>query len=515
MNNDSGKSTSIWMNTESIPPFEALDHDHFCDVCIIGAGISGLTSAYMLLKEGKTVTIIEDGPLVGGETARTTAHLASALDDMFCVLEQIHGEKGAKLAYESHRAAIDKIEEIVKGEGIDCDFSRLEGYLFASPEVDEADLKKELEAVQRVGFLGVEMVNSVPLFSFETGPAIKFPNQGQFHVIKYLLGLSVNIVLNGGKIFTHTKAVNIEDGKLCKVKTEKGFTIRSKHVIVATNSPVNDVVTMHTKQAPYRSYAIGAIIPKGYFPKILLWDTQDPYHYIRIQQNSSDENTDILIVGGEDHKTGQENNPEKAFEKLIAWSKERFPLIKSIPYRWSGQVMEPVDSLAFLGRNPGGENVFIITGYSGHGMTHATIGAMLITDLIMERPNEWEGMYSPARISLLSTKEFLKENLNVAVQYLDWFKGSEVNTINDIEPGSGAVIRKGLKKIAVYKDPSGNISQCSAVCTHLGGVVRWNNLEKSWDCPCHGSRYDAEGRVLNGPAVENLELIEQEERVHD
>jgi glycine/D-amino acid oxidase-like deaminating enzyme/nitrite reductase/ring-hydroxylating ferredoxin subunit len=515
MNNDSGKSTSIWMNTESIPPFEALDHDHDCDVCVIGAGISGLTSAYMLLKEGKTVTIIEDGPLAGGETARTTAHLASALDDMYCVLEQIHGEKGAKLAYESHRAAIDKIEEIVKTEGIDCDFSRLDGYLFASPEVEEADLKKELEAAQRVGFVGVEMVNSVPLFAFETGPAIKFPNQGQFHVMKYLLGLSVNIVLNGGKIFTHTKAINIEDGKLCKIETEKGFTITSKHVIVATNSPVNDVVTMHTKQAPYRSYAIGAIIPKGYFPRILLWDTQDPYHYVRIQENSSDEHTDILIVGGEDHKTGQEHNPEIAFEKLIAWSKERFPLIKSIPYRWSGQVMEPVDSLAFLGRNPGGENVFIITGDSGHGMTHSTIGAMLITDLIMERPNEWEDIYSPSRISLLSTKEFLKENLNVAVQYLDWFKGDEVKTINDIEPGSGAVIRKGLKKIAVYKDPMGNISQCSAVCTHLGGVVRWNNLEKSWDCPCHGSRYNTEGRVLNGPAVENLELIEQKERVNN
>jgi glycine/D-amino acid oxidase-like deaminating enzyme/nitrite reductase/ring-hydroxylating ferredoxin subunit len=513
MNNDSGKSTSIWMNTESIPPFEPLDHDHSTDVLVIGAGIAGLTTAYLLLKEGKGVTIIEDGPLAGGETARTTAHLACALDDRFSVLEQLHGEKGANLAYQSHKAAIDKIEEIIRTEGIDCDFSRLDGYLFGSPNTTEEDLKKELEAALRVGFEGAEMVNSAPVFSFETGAAIKFPNQGQFHVLKYLLGLVVNITLTGGKIFTHTKAIDIKDGNVCKVETEKGFTITAKYVVVATNSPVNDRVAIHTKQAPYRTYAIGALIPKGYFPKILLWDTQDPYHYIRIQDNTMDPGHDILIVGGEDHKTGQESNPEIAFEKLINWSKERFPLIKSIPYQWSGQVMEPIDSLAYLGRNPGDENVFIITGDSGQGMTHSTIGAMIIADLILKRPNDWESIYSPSRISFLSAKEFLKENLNVAAQYLDWFKGDEVKSIEDIEPGKGAVIRKGLKKIAVYRELSGNVVECSAVCTHLGGVVRWNDVEKSWDCPCHGSRFDQEGKVLNGPAIANLERISQEEKV--
>jgi nitrite reductase/ring-hydroxylating ferredoxin subunit len=331
--------------------------------------------------------------------------------------------------------------------------------------------------------------------------------------LKYLLGLVVNITLTGGKIFTHTKAIDIKDGNVCKVETEKGFTITAKYVVVATNSPVNDRVAIHTKQAPYRTYAIGALIPKGYFPKILLWDTQDPYHYIRIQDNTMDPGHDILIVGGEDHKTGQESNPEIAFEKLINWSKERFPLIKSIPYQWSGQVMEPIDSLAYLGRNPGDENVFIITGDSGQGMTHSTIGAMIIADLILKRPNDWESIYSPSRISFLSAKEFLKENLNVAAQYLDWFKGDEVKSIEDIEPGKGAVIRKGLKKIAVYRELSGNVVECSAVCTHLGGVVRWNDVEKSWDCPCHGSRFDQEGKVLNGPAIANLERISQEEKV--
>jgi nitrite reductase/ring-hydroxylating ferredoxin subunit len=300
------------------------------------------------------------------------------------------------------------------------------------------------------------------------------------------------------------------------VITDKGFTISAKNIVVATNSPVNDRVTMHTKQAPYRTYVIGAVIPKGTFPKILLWDTLDPYHYVRIQENhggEDDNEHDILIVGGEDHKTGQDDNPESRFEKLGKWAKERFPSIQSIPYQWSGQVIEPVDSLAFLGRNPGEENVYIITGDSGHGMTHTTIGAMLVTDQIMERPNEWEFLYHPGRISISSTKEFLKENLNVAAQYLDWFKGDQVENVESIEPGTGAVIRKGLKKLAVYKGINGSVTTCSAVCTHLGGVVRWNDLEKSWDCPCHGSRFSPEGKVLNGPAINDLEVVNEGEKV--
>lgn len=499
------------MNTESIPPYEPLDHDLTTDVCIVGAGIAGLTTAYLLLSEGKSVTIVEDGPLAGGETARTTAHLASALDDRFEILEKIHGEKGVKLAYESHKSAIDKIEEIIRKENIDCDFSRVSGYLF-NPEGNKViDLEKELEAAKRAGFTEAEIVNSAPLFSFETGPCIKYPNQGQFHVLKYILGLVINITIKGGNIFTYTRAVSVEDGNNPKVVTDRGFTISAKSVVVATNSPINDLVTMHTKQAPYRTYVIGALIPKGSFPKILLWDTPDPYHYIRIQENIEgfDQEYDLLIVGGEDHKTGQESNPESHFEKLIEWARRHFPLIKDIPYKWSGQVLEPVDSLAFLGRNPGDENVYIITGDSGHGMTHTTIGAMLITDLIMKRSNEWEFLYNPSRISLSSTKEFVKENFNVAAQYMDWFKGSEVNNVDEIASGTGAVMRKGLKKLAVYKDLKGNTHVCSAVCTHLGGIVRWNDVEKSWDCPCHGSRFDAYGIVLNGPSKENLEQSDQ------
>jgi glycine/D-amino acid oxidase-like deaminating enzyme/nitrite reductase/ring-hydroxylating ferredoxin subunit len=523
MSSDSaGQTISVWMATAEVPEQSALASDLECDVCIVGAGISGMTTAYLLAREGQRVIVLDDGPIGGGMTERTTAHLVTALDDRYYELERLHGERGARLAAESHAAAIDRIEQLVAEEKIDCDFERLDGYLFTPPDESIEQLEDELKAAHRAGLNDLELVDRAPIKDFDTGRALRFPRQAQFHPVKYLAGLARAILRDGGKIFTHTHASKIEGGKeSARIETASGHTITARAVVVATNTPVNDRVVIHTKQAPYLTYVIGARVPAGSVTKALYWDTPDPYHYVRIQsgpfaQIETEEGTvkagdyDMLIVGGEDHKTGQKDDANKRFGWLERWTRTRFPMIEGIEFRWSGQVMEPVDGLAFIGRNPlDEENVFIATGDSGNGMTHGTIAGILLTDLILGRANDWATIYDPSRITLKAGVEFAKENLNVAAQYTDYVTPGDVDSAKEIEPGEGAVLRRGLSKVAVYKDEEGSVHERSAVCTHLGCIVDWNSKEKTWDCPCHGSRFDALGTVVQGPANTNLKGVDE------
>lgn len=492
------------METLPVPAFPPVDCDKSVDVCIVGAGIAGLSTAYLLAREGRKVVVLDDGPILSGETERTTAHLASALDDHFFELERMHGIEGSRLAAQSHAAAIDQIEEIVTREAIDCDFIRLHGYLFAAPESPKDILDRELEAARRAG-LTVEPVARAPVSSFDSGRALRFSNQGQFHPLKYLAALAQAITRQGGSIYSHTHATTITGGRTPKVTTTAGHVITSQSIVVATNTPVNDRVIMHTKQAPYRTYVIGARVSVEAIPLALLWDTANPYHYVRLQMLGTPERSEqaILIVGGEDHKTGQAHDFDERFLRLEAWTRERF-VIDKVEFKWSGQVMEPADSLAFIGRNPGDENVFIATGDSGHGMTHGTIAGMLLTDLICGRQNPWAELYDPSRAPRHSTGEFLRENLNVAKQYTDYISAGDVENEQLIGPDTGAIINRQGKKLAVYRDATGVLHAHSAVCPHLGCVVNWNSTEKTWDCPCHGSRFDPLGHVVNGPANDNL-----------
>src|SRR5688572_11464769 len=503
---DNGRTTSIWMTT-AMPREASLASDERADVCIVGAGIAGLTTAYLLAKEGKRAIVVDDGPSAGGETCRTTAHLVSALDDRFYHLERLHGAEGARLAAQSHAAAIDRIERIVGDEKIACDFTRLDGYLFVPPGDDVGQLDQELQAAHRAGLTDVSRVERAPITSFDTGPALRFPRQGQFHVLKYLRAVAAAAKREGARIYNGTHVDRIEGGKDARVETSSGV-IRADAIVVATNSPVNDLVAIHTKQAAYRTFVIGARVRRGSVPQILLWDTPDPYHYVRIQQIETAAD-DVLIVGGEDHKTGQANDADERFRRLEQWTLERFPQVQAFEFRWSGQVMEPVDSLALIGRNPlDSDNVYIATGDSGNGMTHGTIAGMLLTDLIAGRSNPWEKLYDPARKTLGATKGFAKENLNVAAQYADLVTPGERDDISQIQPGEGAIVRHGLAKVAVYRDESGVVHERSAFCSHLGCVVHWNSLEKTWDCPCHGSRFQTDGNVVNGPAIRALAKVD-------
>ena len=451
--------------------------------------------------------MLDDGPIGGGMTGRTTAHLVNALDDRYFELERLHGEQGARLAAESHTAAIDLIERIVTQEAIDCEFSRLDGYLFVPPGDSQKILDDELEAARRAG-LDLKKVERAPL-DYDTGPALLFPNQGQFHPLKYLAALADLIEQKGGRIHCGTHVSEVVGGEQARVTSVNGSVVTCEAIVVATNTPVNDLVAIHTKQAAYQTYVIGARIPRGSITRALYWDTPDPYHYVRIQE--LDENSELLIVGGEDHKTGQEDDADTRFSNLEHWTRERFP-VADIVYRWSGEVMEPVDGLAFIGRNPlDKDNVFIATGDSGNGMTHGTIAGILISDLISGRDNDWEALYEPSRKTLRALPEFAKENLNVAAQFADLITPGEVESASEIQPGTGAVIRRGLMKIAAYRDDSGKVHERSAICRHLGCVVDWNSFEKTWDCPCHGSRYDALGKVIQGPANSDLPEVEDKE----
>ena len=508
MNEHAGRTTSIWMATAKLPPFPSLKSDDRTAVCIVGAGIAGLTTAYLLSKEGKPVVVLDDGPIVSGETERTTAHLVTALDDRFFELERLHGEKGARLAAESHAAAIDTIERLVREERIDCDFARVDGYLFNAPGEADDLLDRELAAAHRAGLTTTSMVDRAPLGTFATGRALRFPRQGQFHPLKYLAALASAIVRNGGRIFANTHVAKIHGGKDARVETTDGFSVACDAIVMATNTPVNDRLVIHTKQAAYRTYVIGVAVPPGSVPQVLYWDTADPYHYVRLQ-TAGQSGDDILIVGGEDHKTGQEEATDARHARLEQWTRERFPMAREVRFRWSGQVMEPVDALAFIGRNPmDHDNVFVATGDSGNGMTHGTIAGLLLTDLIQQRDNPWAELYNPSRVSLKATGTFAKETANMAAQYVDWLTAGDVEKDRLVPRGSGAIVRHGLKKIAVFRDADGTFHECSAVCPHLGGVVHWNATEKTWDCPAHGSRFDCHGKVVNGPANKDLHPVE-------
>src|SRR5262245_39776990 len=348
-------------------------------------------------------------------------------------------------------------------------------------------LDRELAAAHRAGLAGVQKMSHVPLDCCGLGPCLRFPGQGQFHPLKYLAGLVKAIEREGGQIFTNTHADQINGGSPARVKAGR-HSVTADAVVVATNTPINDLVAIHTKQAPYMTYVIGAKVPRGYVPRALYWDTGPvshgsppvPYHYLRLQTaEGGRENHDLLIIGGEDHKSGQANDTEGRHGRLEEWARERFPEMGPIAFVWGGQVMEPVDGVAYIGRNPlDKDNVFIATGDSGMGMTHGTIAGILITDLIQGRDNPWAKLYDPSRKPLRALGRYAREALNMAAQYTDWLTPGEVKSVEEITNDSGAIMRHGLIKVAIYRDEKGMLHRFNASCPHLGCIVGWNDAEK-------------------------------------
>jgi glycine/D-amino acid oxidase-like deaminating enzyme/nitrite reductase/ring-hydroxylating ferredoxin subunit len=505
MNPDSA-TTSLWMDTAHAPALPPLDGDLDAQVCIVGAGIAGLSTAYQLARAGTRVLVLDERGLAGGQTARTTGHLCNALDDRYFDLERLHGVDGARAAARSHAAAIDLIERICHEERIGCDFLRVDGYLVQGRGDTRAGvLDREYEAAIRAG-VDCERVPGAPGALAVFGDALRFRHQARMDALRYQIGLLQAVERLGGRV-RRASVAQVHGGREAGVETSDGRRLHSDAVVVATNVPFNDRLAIHTKQAAYRTYVIALRVAPDAVPDALLWDTLDPYHYVRLVQGYT---TSWLMVGGEDRKVGQDDDPAAREVALEAWAREYFPMAGDIDYRWSGQVIEPMDGLAYIGRNPGlDDNVYVVTGDSGNGLTHGTIAGLLLAGLIAggqtDEARAWSGLYAANRKNLHASEAFLRENLNFVPYYGEWVSGGDIDSPHQLAPGEGAVLRDGAHKVAAFRDPEGELHLHSATCPHLGCVVHFNPTESSWDCPCHGSRFDArDGARLNGPADRGL-----------
>jgi glycine/D-amino acid oxidase-like deaminating enzyme/nitrite reductase/ring-hydroxylating ferredoxin subunit len=494
-------TTSLWLATTHMPRHRPLKGEIQADVCVVGAGNVGLATAYWLARGGRKVVVLEKTWVGHGQTGRTTSHLSNVTDDRFKRLESLHGEEGSRLFAMSHGAAIDAFERIVLEEEIECDFRRVDGYLFLAPDTKVSFIDDEEAASRRAG-LDPERLDQAPFKSFDTGPCLRFANQAQIHPMCYLIGLAHALTTRyGGEIYARTRVTGVEEnGDKRIVRTANGASVVCDHVVLATNSPTGRYLAQ-MKAIPYRTYAMALRINAGAVPAGLFWDTEDPYHYVRTHPLTNGH--EALIVGGEDHATG--SSPKRgAHQRLEEWTRKRFPEAGEVLYRWSGQILEPADALAFIGASPDDERVFFCTGDSGQGMTHGMLGALMIADQIEGRENPWAKLYSPSRLRLKAAPGYLHEGANAVGRFLKYFLPGEVSKPSDIPPGSGAILKRGLKTVAVYRDPAGQVHERSATCTHMGCVVSWNPEDPGWECMCHGSRFDPYGKVVTGPATANL-----------
>lgn len=500
------RSRSLWMDVDVAPDSTPLRGDRECDVVVIGSGIAGISTAYELAIEGRRVIVVDRGKIAGGVTARTSAHLAPLCDDLTSAMIDLRGEETSRLFYESQAAAVDRIEEIQKREEIDCDFRRLDGYLFQALNTDSKIIDDELDAVRKVG-APVHRLVGVPFEHCEQQHVLRYPRQGTFHPLKYLRGLATIIAAKGGILHSQTIVERIEekdDGTV--IVSTSGGTITAAAAVVASNSPIVDRFALHTKMAPYRTYAMAFSIPRGAIPDALYWDTLDPYHYVRLQPG--DGKADYLIVGGADHKSGEADDAELRFEALAAWTRNLIPAAKDITHRWSGQVLDTIDYAGFIGRNPGNDNIYVHTGDSGQGMTHGVVGSLINSALIRGDKSRWAEVYEPSRKTPSAIGNFLRENLTAVKNFAEYFAPGELPSPNELKPGQGAIVRQGTAKIAAFRDEAGKLYARSAACTHVGCHLHWNSFETCWDCPCHGSHFAVDGTVLNAPAVSPLAEIE-------
>lgn len=496
--NDSGHTVSLWMTAE-VPDFPPLGPDEYePDVCVIGAGIAGLSVARTLVARGLDVLVLERGRVGGGQTARTSAHLTSALDDRFYLLERHFGREGARLAAESHAAAIDQIEATATELGVPG-FRRVPGYLFG----DHAVIERELVAAKAAG-LDVELFERGPL-PFETGPVLRFGRQAEFQPLVYIAALASDLASRGARIRTGAVVRMVHSAQRPEVELEGNVRLRAGAVVDATGLGITSRYELPIRIAAYRSYCLAYALPHETVPHALYWDTEDPYHYVRVASDA--EGRDVLVVGGADHRVGQ-GSPDASWAALAEWTRPRFPMVGEEVARWSGQIGETADGLAYIGALPGSERVFVVAGDSGDGLTHGTIAGQLIPALIAGEPSPWAELYSLERSKRHGAGALVHEAIRSNMAFRDWVSPADVSSTDDIQPGQGATVRRGLHLIAAYRDETGVLCERSARCPHLHGVVRWNPAERTWDCPIHGSRFNGCGKVLNGPSAHDLPELE-------
>jgi glycine/D-amino acid oxidase-like deaminating enzyme/nitrite reductase/ring-hydroxylating ferredoxin subunit len=494
-----------WADSASFPEFPKISHDLDVDVVVIGGGITGLTTAYLLASAGQSVVLLERARCAAIDTGHTSAHLTMVTDVRLKELASKLGETHAQAVWDGGLAAIAQIEAIVREHRIDCGFSWIDGYLHApdgrASRDEVSDFTDEARLASRLGF-DAAFVEDVP---FVGGPGVRFEGQARIHPRKYLAGVAKAFSARGGQIFEASSADEFQDKPL-GVKVN-GYRVLCRDIVIATHNPLvgiastTDATIFQTKLALYTSYVVAGAVQRGTVPDALFWDTADPYRYFRIEPRGD---YDLVILGGEDHKTGQIGETNACYDRLARALVAKLPKV-SLRHQWSGQVIETPDGLPFIGKMA--DHQYVATGFSGNGLTFGTLGALIISDEIGGLPNPWSELFDPDRGAVRrGLWEYLKENKDYPYYMIrDRFAGTESRSLRAVHKNEGKVIEYRGRQVAAYRDPSGALTLRSANCTHMGCIVAWNEAEKTWDCPCHGSRFTPEGNVLAGPAESSLE----------
>lgn len=497
---------SIWVSTTDETDYPSLPESGMSfDVVVIGAGITGLTTALLLKRAGFAVALIEARRIASGATGYTTAKVTSLHGLTYADLLREHGEAKARQYAEASQAAVEQIASIVSDEGIDCGFERMLALTYTEDPDRVIDIQDEVDAARSLG-LPASLTTTTDL-PYEVRAAVRFDNQAQFHPRRYALGLAQLIDGDGCRVFEETRALDIdaEEGRRHKVRTEHGV-IHADHVVQATHLPFHDPAGLFARAAPTRSYCMAVQI-EGEVPQGMYLSADSPVRSLRPHRSGD---TEYLLVGGEGHKVGQGDFTTTRYAKLEAWARDRFN-VKSVDFRWSAQDYMPADEVPFIGKlSPNSDRLYVATGFKKWGMTTGTAAGMILTDYILERPNPWSEVFDATRLDLgASAAKLIKENANVAKRFLgDRLSALVAPDIDSLKPGEGAIVRAGRHKVAAYRELGGMVKAVSPTCTHLGCVVSFNDAEQSWDCPCHGSRFDIDGGVIEGPAVEPLEVVD-------
>lgn len=504
----------VWRETP-VPRFRKLDRSAQFDVVVVGGGITGLSAAYQLKRAGKKVCVLERGRIGSVDTGHTTAHLTCVMDIRLTELAKKFGKDVARLCWEAGDEAIDTIESVSRREGIDCEFRRIPGCLHASLEKDEEkadkeseDLQAEADLARELGF-DAEFLAKVP---FVNRPGVRFANQAKFNPLAYLGGLAERIDGDGCAIYEHTEADKFEADPLA-VKCGEHI-VRADHLVMATHVPLTgkssflSASLLQTKLYAFSTYVIGAAIPKGALAEASFWDTSQPYYYLRIDAHRD---SDYAIFGGLDHKTGQESEPQDNFDKLESLLKTIVSHVK-VDHCWSGQVIETNDMLPLIGESS--PDQFVATGFAGNGMTFGTLSGQMATDYVLGRENPWQDIFAVDRKKIIGgTWRYLRQNTDYPYYMLkDRLQPAEGSSPDEVGPNEGKILKIDGKRVACSRDAGGKVTMVSAICTHMGCIVHWNDADETWDCPCHGSRFTPAGEKFAGPAERPLEPFEPKQR---
>jgi len=502
-NRSQGKTSPYWSEA-SLPRFPKLERDVRVDVVVVGGGITGLTAAYLVAKAGRSVALLERARCAEIDTGHTTAHLTMVTDQRLAELVKRFGRNHAQAVWDAGLAAIAQIDSIVREEQISCAFAWVPGYLYdpiGSTAAESVEVFTEEAALATELGFDATFVSQVPFFGTA---GVRFEDQARFHPRLYLAGLARALSAGGGQIYEHSAADEFCGDPLSVISN--GHTLSCDAIVLATHTPLMgntglaSATLFQTKLALYTSYVVAGRVPSGTVPDALFWDTAEPYHYLRVDRRRG---FDVVIVGGEDHKTGQSSDTSACYDRLEQTAMALVPGIK-ITHRWSGQVIETPDGLPYIGETAARQ--FVATGFAGNGMTFGTLAGMMAADSVAGRANPWGDLLDPARKKIRGALwDYLAENKDYPYYMVrDRFAGAEGRSLRALKRGEGKILDIDGQRVAAYRDPTGAAIVRSAVCTHMGCLVAWNGAERTWDCPCHGSRFATDGSVIAGPAESPL-----------